>query len=478
MSFESRIMNSTISRLEKAFLRKNIQLSRTNNIIRMTRQLDQTSADILLPADFPLEEKAVTQLLNFASVHSPDAHGHVCKACATPDFHPGSIAPVGSIVATTSDFVIPAAIGTDINCGMRLLTTGLSLNQVEDKKSLLESQLTRVLLQNERNVPMSALSFALLFNEGALSCIESLCHEGIWDKVDRERLSREVSASIGLSEFTGTTQYAPEALLQEKRALFRDPNLGTTGSGNHFVELQVVDSILDRHLAWQYGLKSGDVVVMIHSGSRDVGFYVGNRWMDKAKKAWPKDLKHPSSGLYGLSGELAEEYLKAMGVAARYAWLNRVVLAELVRGSLQSVFDDDQSALIVDVPHNVVLQEQGMNIHRKGATPARAGDLALIPGSMGDYSYLASGLGNPDWLWSCSHGAGRSVRRQKIRALKMSQHETNNALPWHCVTLSEERKIEESPHAYKKIGPVIDVQEEAGLIHSIARFRPWMTFKA
>src|SRR6185436_13910420 len=110
-----------------------------------------------------------------------------------------------------------------------------------------------------------------------------------------------------------------------------DPCLGTAGSGNHFIELQVVDAVLDRHLAYQEGLRKGEIVVMIHSGSRDVGFYVGQRWMDRAKHEWPKGIKHPSSGLYGLTGPLAEEYLLAMGVAARYAWLNRVVLAEMVR---------------------------------------------------------------------------------------------------------------------------------------------------
>ncbi len=115
-----------------------------------------------------------------------------------------------------------------------------------------------------------------------------------------------------------------------------------------------------------------------------------------------------------------------------------------------------------------------MNIHRKGATPARAGDLALIPGSMGDYSWLAVGCGNPEWLWSCSHGAGRSQRRQAMR----SRATEESTLPWQCVTLREERRLEEAPAAYKDIGPVIEAQQEAGLIQPAVRFRPWLTFKA
>jgi tRNA-splicing ligase RtcB len=153
-----------------------------------------------------------------------------------------------------------------------------------------------------------------------------------------------------------------------------------------------------------------------------------------------------------------------------------VVLAELVRDCLTEVLAEDKSTLVVDVPHNVVLREHGMNIHRKGATPARLGDLALIPGSMGDHSYVASGLGNPDWLWSCSHGAGRSVRRQAMRAIRPEHHQDD--LSWQCVTLREERRIEEAPSAYKKIGPVITAQEEAGLLRSVARLKPLLTFKA
>jgi tRNA-splicing ligase RtcB len=164
-----------------------------------------------------------------------------------------------------------------------------------------------------------------------------------------------------------------------------------------------------------------------------------------------------------------------MGVAARYAWANRVVLAELVREAIVDVFGEDRTRLVVDIPHNIVLEEHGMNVHRKGATPAHAGALALIPGSMGDFSYVVEGLGNPEWLWSCSHGAGRSMRRQEMRATRPSAEGERS---WHCVALRESRKIEEAPGAYKPIGPVIEAQEEAGLIRPVARLRPWVTFKA
>ena len=148
----------------------------------------------------------------------------------------------------------------------------------------------------------------------------------------------------------------------------------------------------------------------------------------------------------------------------------------MIRACLQDIFNKDASRLIVDVPHNVISAENGMLIHRKGATPAHAGALALIPGSMGDHSFIVSGLGNPDWLWSCSHGAGRAMRRQAARA--SSQDQTEQRLPWRCITLREERLREENPTAYKNVQPVMEAQQAAGLLNPIARLRPWITFKA
>ena len=461
---------SNISRLTKAFRREGIAVEYSEGIYRIRNE--QAHAQVLLPATLPLEQKAVSQLLEFASVRSHDGHHGVCRACATPDFHPGSIAPVGSIVATDADFVIPAAIGTDINCGMKLMTTGLKKSTLEAMEPSLVQRLTRVLLENGRDVPVRSAAFRALFDNGPEAFLDSLHHEGLWAAVDRSRLANELEACVSLADFGGHSRYAPDALVGQ-RDVIRDPDLGTAGGGNHFISLEVVDEVLDRHAAYAAGLAVGDVVVMIHSGSRNVGFFVGQRWMDRARAEWPKGLKHPKSGLYGLTGALAHEYLQAMGTAARYAWANRMVLGELVRKEL-SELAGGHSRLVVDVPHNVVLPEQGMNIHRKGATPARDGQLALIPGSMGDASYLATGLGNPDWLWSCSHGAGRSVRRQDVRRMTGAPSDGT----WKCVTLREERRIEEAPAAYKPIGPVLTSQEEAGLITGVVRLKPWVTFKA
>lgn len=462
---------SHYSRMQKALGRHGVALSYENGVYHLSRA--EASARVLLPADLPLEEKAVEQLLAFASVRSPDGQRGVKAAWATPDFHPGTIAPVGTVVATDADFVIPASVGTDIACGMRLIRTGLRLADYEQHRERIITRLRAVLLDNERNVPLSSAAFCALFDGGPLEFLDCLPSEGLWQYVDVQRIARELEASVGLADIKAASRHAPEALVGGREVL-RDPQLGTPGSGNHFIELQCVEKILDRHAAYSAGIALDEVVIMIHTGSRDVGFYVGGRWMDRAREAWPAGRKHPASGLYGLEGALAQEYLLAMGSAARYAWLNRVVLTELIRRELKAICGKDDSSMVVEVSHNIVTQEQGMNIHRKGATPAHAGQLALIPGSMGDASFLVMGQGHPDWLCSCSHGAGRRMRRQAMRHAE----NVEAAYAWHCVTLREERRVEEAPQAYKPIGPVIEAQEQAGLINAVARMRPLVSFKA
>ncbi|HSX62291.1 MAG TPA: RtcB family protein [Tahibacter sp.] len=459
------------SRLQRAFARHGVALQRDGAVYHVRRADRQ--ARILLPADLPLEAKAVTQLLDFAGVGWPDRPDPVRCACATPDFHPGSLAPVGSIVATDPDVVIPAAIGTDIYCGMRLITTGLRQDELLAHEPRIVEHLTRRLLVGETDVPVPAIAFRALFERGPQDCLEALAAEGIWASADRDRLHREVAACVGLDGLGGKVEYAPDHLVAGRDRV-RAPDLGTVGSGNHFVEFQTVDAVLDRRIAYSAGLRLGDVVVMIHSGSRGVGFHVGRRWMDRARHRWPAGHAHPESGLYALRGDDAAECLEAMGTAARYAWLNRVVIAEWVREALESCVGAGGSRLVVDVPHNFVSAEHGMHLHRKGSTPARAGEWALLPGSMGDASYLVEGLGHPDWLWSCSHGAGRAVRRQVIRREAKDAASSS----WRCVTLREERRLQEHPSAYKPIGPVLNCQEEAGLLRAAVKLKPWLTFKA
>ena len=363
---------------------------RDGNIVSVaSAKHSDIKAEILLPSCLPLEAKAVAQLLAFAGVRHP-AGGHVCKACATPDFHPGASVPVGSILITSHDLVVPQAVGTDINCGMRLHVIDLTLEHFLRKKTELVNLLKGDLLEGARNVPTTPAAMTALFQEGLFAFWRSMMNsrEGLFGKIDFSQVCAETEQLHPSSHVAGNAAYAPEALQDQRRGLLRDPGLATIGSGNHFVEIQHVAEVLDRHRGYELGVRSGQIAVMVHTGSRDVGFYVGQRWMDRAKEEWPKGLKHPESGLYGLVGDLAQEYLSAMHAAAHYADANRALVMELVRMRVRQVYGEMAMPLVTDVPHNIVLKEKDGNVHRKGATPAHENQPLLIPGSMGDDSYL------------------------------------------------------------------------------------------
>jgi len=467
-------------RLAKALASHGILVHRKGNIVSLTSaRRSDIAAEILLPSCFPLEAKAASQLLAFAGVHHPHG-GHVCKACATPDFHPGSTVPVGSILVTSHDFVVPQAVGTDINCGMRLHVIDLTLEQFLGKKEQLVQLLKGDLLEGARNVPTSPQAMTALFQDGLPAFWRSMMKtpEGLFATLDFKQVCAETDRLFAASHVAGNAGFAPPALQDARRGLLRDPGLATIGSGNHFVEIQQVSEVLDRHRAYRLGVRAGQIAVMVHTGSRDVGFYVGQRWMDRAKAEWPKGLKHPESGLYGLIGELADEYLSAMHAAAHYADANRALVMELVRARVRQVYGDVAMPMVTDVPHNIVLKEDSGNVHRKGATPAHPNQALLIPGSMGDDSYLLDGLGHPRWASSASHGAGRAVSRMEMTWKAKQAGARATARQFECITLKEERRIEEAPSAYKPIGPVIESQIEEGLVTPIARMTPILTFKA
>lgn len=469
-------------RLIKALALHGMHLQRRGDILTLSRQLDDgmpVQAEILLPPELPLELKAAQQLMQFAAVRHPHG-GQVCKACATPDFHPGSTVPVGSVLVSSPDLVLPQAVGTDINCGMRLHVFDVPLSQFLAKKAQLLDLLRQDLLHAQRDLPTTPQAMTALFAEGLPAFWRSMrATAGGWfGKMDFAQLQAESERLYPAARVAGNAEYAPPALQDQRRGVLRDPGLGTIGSGNHFVEFLQVESVLDGRRAWDLQVRKGQLGLMIHSGSRDVGFYVGQRWMDQAKAAWPAGLKHPASGLYALHGPLAEAYLQAMHAAAHYADANRALLAEMVRLRVRQVFGAVEMPLVCDVPHNIVLRENGLNVHRKGATPAHHGQPLLIPGSMGDTSYLLDGLGNERFAHSASHGAGRAVTRNAMRWQAKQGQDVRAGMQFECITLKEERRVEEAPAAYKPIGPVIRAQVEQGLVQPIAALQPLLTFKA
>lgn len=463
-------------RLARALLREGVEITQDGPIYKIRRAShDGPAAEVLLPEGFPLETKAVKQLAMFASVRHPEG-GHVCAACATPDFHPGPTVPVGCVVAT-SDMVIPQAIGTDINCGMRLDLIDVSVDQFLARKKELVALLRGDLLLGTRDLPMTPATLHAIYEHGAYGWEEELCKNpmGLMAR-HKDHLALDAKYIWHRGSFVSDTKWVADRV-DFGRDVIRDPDLGTVGGGNHFVEVQVVEEILDYgelQGSWP-NLKVGQLAFMIHTGSRSVGKGIGTYWNDVAKKRWPEGEKWPE--VFPLYGDDAHDYMLAMGCAANFAAVNRVVLSTMVRDRFRQVHGDVGASCFYDVSHNIVTYEGDAFVHRKGATPAREGQWVLVPGSMGSSSYIGRGLGNERFLESCSHGAGRA--RSRFEMGRKGRPAFDLGLDGvECVTLREERLLEEAPAAYKDIDPIVKIQEEQGLMKPVVRLRPLLTFKS
>jgi tRNA-splicing ligase RtcB len=474
-----------LQRLLRALARQGLDVTYSNGTysVRLTNSPDAPAAEVLLPEGFPVEAKALKQLANLANVRHPNG-GCVCRACATPDFHPGDAGvAIGSVVETV-DQVIPAAVGSDINCGMRLHVADLTIEEFLSKRDLFVERMKGDYFFGTRDVTMTANTMRALFQYGVPGWLDAMLDQptGSFVKSDLEQIAQESESIFLDGAMAGDWKLAPEELVPDA-GLVRDDGLATIGSGNHFVEVQRVDQVDKRSLAYAWGIREGQLAFMVHSGSRNVGKYIGGMWRDKTKATWPKGLKYPESQIFPLSmhsqPELVASYLQAEATAANYAFMNRLLLAELLRLRLREVYGDVEAPLVYDLPHNITLPEGQGWVTRKGACPAHPGQPVIIPGSMGAYSYLMVGKGNPAFCNSASHGAGRLRSRFDLSRKGASQTESELGLSGvDCITLREERRIEEAPAAYKPIQSVIDVQVEAGMVDVVARLSPVLTFKA
>jgi tRNA-splicing ligase RtcB len=499
-----------LNRLLQALARQGLDVTYDNQTysVRLQESLDAPAAEVLLPKDFPVEAKALKQLANLANVRHP-AGGHVCKCCATPDFHPGDAGvAIGSIVETRG-MLIPAAVGSDINCGMRLHVADLAIARFLEKRDRFVELMKGDYFFGTRDVTMTAKAAHALFQHGIPGWLDAMLDAptGSVVKSNLEQLASEIDRVYLGGSMEGSTRWAPEELVPDS-GVVRDGGLATIGGGNHFVEVQVVEGVEDRATAYAWGVREGQLAFMIHSGSRNVGKYIGGMWRDRTQRAWPKGLKYPDSRLFPLSiqanPELVQDYLQAEATAANYGFINRLLLAELLRLRLREVFGDVEAPLVYDLPHNITLpqvEEWGDRensqakilpplgkerkskierwVTRKGACPAHPGQPVIIPGSMGATSYLLIGKGNPDFLYSASHGAGRAHSRFELSRRGASQTEESLGLTGvDCITLREERRTEEAPAAYKPIVPVIEAQVKAEMVGVVARLKPVLTFKA
>jgi len=450
----------------------------------------------LVLADEDLLEKMKTDrtLEQCANVtYLPGIYKH---AITLPDGHEGYGFPIGGVAATDYEegVVSPGGVGYDINCGVRLLTTNLSEDDIRPKLA----ELTNTIFSN---VPCGLGSrrkdFQLSFHE-----LDRLAAEGVQWVVDK---GLGWSEDIEHCEERGCMEAAnPDKVSAnaKKRGL---PQVGTLGSGNHFLEIQKVDKIYNPQVAKAFGVShEGQVTVMIHCGSRGYGHQVCSDYLRIMEHAVYKyKIALPDRELAcapGTSNE-AEDYYQAMACAVNYAFANRQSIMHWVRQSFEQVFkkkaDQFGLGLVYDVAHNIAkIEEHKINgerkkvwVHRKGATrsfgPGHAdipadyralGQPVIIPGSMGTSSWLM--VGTPKAMevsfGSTAHGAGRMMSRAAAKR-RFWGGDIKKALEERGIFVRSESAVvlaEEADPAYKNVDRVADVSDKVGIATSVARLVP------
>lgn len=435
------------------------------------------------------------------------------QVAITPDFHKARGVPVGTVLATRG-FVVPQAIGSDINCGMRLHLTGLDAEAILSKREELDTTFRHLFFEGGRNLPMTGTQRRALFTEGItglLSSVPKSQDDGTWGLFH----DLPIADQLGRIDHQGSPKaervFALDDFIGQPDTLSRDNQIGSIGGGNHFVEVQRVEKILDGTTAHAWGIKPGMVTVMVHTGSVGIGHLCGNYYRDVVRQLYPATLKHPANGIFLLpEGERfhaeAALFWDAFHNAANFAFANRMFLALIALRGLHQVCGESESSLLYDAPHNYLWREaSGQVVHRKGACPARGydamahtefaytGEPVLVPGSMGTSSFLLAGRGNPESLSSASHGAGRALSRGD--ALRGHEAEFQAFLErFRIVTPTDlrrqdvksrrdivEKKLDEirqeAPYAFKGIGPIVETLHGAQIAQPVAELTPLMTIK-
>ncbi|MAK77721.1 MAG: RNA-splicing ligase RtcB [Euryarchaeota archaeon] len=445
------------------------------------------------------DQRTLQQIRNTAALP-----GIVGSAWAMADWHHGYGFPIGGVVASEDSadgIVSPGGVGFDINCGVRMLATGLDVNDLSGRKKQFADILARTIPagpSGKGGVSLTPNMLDDVLANGAKAAVE----EGWSYDLDLERLEDH-----GVMEGTGeVSERARERGLRQ---------LGTLGSGNHFLEVQVVDAIHDITAAERYGLHDGQIVVMIHSGSRGLGHQVCTDALADFERAYSKEgdhWRHKTHNLEIQDRQLAAEpveseegcdYIAKMRAAANFAFANRSVLSHRLRDALKQIFGKDTEAEVVyDVAHNIVRrenhavdgEEQACWVHRKGATRARGGNHptlesfargvgqpVLVPGDMGNASWVLAGpeRGENIAFGSSCHGAGRRLSRTAARAavdaVELKQRLADKGIIVRA--RSEAMLSEEAPSAYKDVDDVIELTERAGLARKVARMRPQIVIK-
>jgi tRNA-splicing ligase RtcB (3'-phosphate/5'-hydroxy nucleic acid ligase) len=446
-------------------------------------------ADMRVPARVFADEElleairgdhSLEQLCNVATLP-----GVVEAALAMPDIHQGYGFPVGGVAATAppDGVVSPGGVGYDINCGVRLVAAPFTDAELGSRRERLVHELAR-------QVPAGA------GREGAelpRQHLERVLREG------PRALPEAGEDDVARTESEGRLEGADPAAVSERARQRGAGQLGTLGSGNHFLEVQRVARVHDPAAAAAFGLREGQVTVLIHSGSRGLGHQVCTDFVRRFDRALARHhivLPDRQLSCAPLSSPEGREYLAAMAAAANFAWANRQLIAHRVRAAIARVMGPDaagETRQVYDVAHNVAKLEEHAGrtvcVHRKGATRAfppghpeipasyaEAGQPVFIPGSMGTSSFVLAG--RPGALersfGTVCHGAGRRMSRTGVRRIVEGAELRRELEAQGIVVRSASNRglAEEAPLAYKDVERVVAVVARAGLAAVVAQLRP------
>ena len=430
------------------------------------------------------EDDSISQGINVA--HLKGIQG---ESLMMPDAHQGYGFSIGGVAAFDLEkgVISPGGIGYDINCGVRLLSSSLDKEVVVEKLPLLLDVLFKKIPPGVGEKSVFRVDDSEL-DDLMINGPSWAVSKGIGTKEDLE-LCEDNGKMVGAN---------PKKVSQKARSRGR-AQLGTLGSGNHFIEVQFVEEIFDEVIAKKFGLfKKGQVVVLIHSGSRGLGHQVCSDYIRLMEDSQSLDLPDKSLINAPINSDLGKDYFSAMCSAANFAWTNRHIMGHQVREAFREVFKEDiELKTVYDVAHNIAKIEEhivgGVSkkvlVHRKGATRAfpkghndlpdkykETGQPVFIPGSMGTSSYVLVGAENSlkQSFGSTAHGAGRLLSRFAAKK-KWSGQEIKDGLEKNkiLVKASSLRGIsEEAPLAYKDVDEVVKISNDAGIGRLVAKLKP------
>ena len=438
-----------------------------------------------------MDAKVYEQVTNVAMLP-----GIVSASWAMPDAHWGYGFPIGGVAAFDAEaggVVSAGGVGFDISCGVRTLLTGLRMEDIDAVKERLAEALYRAIpagMGSTGAIRLDAVEMDAMLKGGAHWAVE----RGFGTAADLARI-----------EEGGCMRGADPSHVSDQAKKRQRDEMGTLGSGNHYLEIQQVTDVYAPQIAAAFGVSEGDIVVSIHCGSRGLGHQIGTEFLKRMVLAAPGygiELPDRELACAPIASPLGQEYLGAMRAAINCALANRQILTHLTRKVFSQVLPQAKLSLLYDVSHNTCKVEEHevngrmkkLHVHRKGATRAfgpghpdlphelkDAGQPVLIGGSMGTSSYILAGTeaGMQLAFGSACHGAGRAMSRHQALRNWNGRHVVDD-LAGHGILIrspSMRGVAEEAPGAYKDVGEVVDAADHAGLARKVARVKPLICIK-